>query len=130
MTREQRIKQLREIFKLYDFSLYGNDQGASTVADLNGDDYCLLARAEYSGCEGCFVEVARTDCTVGRQPARYAFTKVFGGEVAELITGSRETAQLIADAINKLFPENEDGFIHNLPNWTPAVKVVGKAVQP
>lgn len=94
----------------------------------SGSDHGLVARAEDSGCEGCYVEVARWNPNA-KQWQRYAFLKVFGGEdltleeqdVAEkrdnLALGSVQTAIRIASHINASFDGDEARFIHTFPDW-------------
>lgn len=97
------------------------------VKDSTVDDG-LVARAENSGSEGCYIEVARWNKDAQRWQ-RYAFLKVFGGEDLTLeeqdeaekrdngALGSVATAQRIAAHINASFDGDEARFIHTFPNW-------------
>jgi hypothetical protein len=105
-------------------------------------DHSLVARAENSGSEGCYVEVARwTDATGYRYDAktgrldktgewqRFAHMKCFGGE--DLTEEVREsagntdamneftTAKRIAAQINEISGNRHVSFVHSLPrNWS------------
>lgn len=107
------------------YSLYSiSPVGTVTLDDLlkhqkeHGD---LLARAENSGSEGCYVEVARwkpgSDCHSGSW-RRYAFRKYFDGEHKpdESLSAS-DIAEHYAAIINVLGSENIE-FIYRLPNWS------------
>lgn len=85
----------------------------------------LVARAEESGCEGCYVEVAR--CTDKPHSwRRFAFCKVFGGEDLSVqqqdaaspndLTACR-TAERIARRINGVASTTYIPLIHKLPTW-------------
>jgi hypothetical protein len=105
------------------FSLYGEVWNGIDYPALleQAKETGLLARAEDSGCEGCYVEVARWNDDA-RQWQRYAFLKCFGGE--DGIDGSsRETADRIAAAINA--PAGRyASLIHNMPNYAAAAAAV------
>jgi hypothetical protein len=89
----------------------------------------IVARAEDSGCEGCYVEVARwkqgKDCHTGTWH-RYCFHKLFGGEdlhpdtqdhaTKEEMT-SYATAGRIAARINRQAGTERLALIHGFPNW-------------
>lgn len=90
-----------------------------------GPDHGLVARAENSGCEGCYIEVARWNPSAN-QWQRYAFLKVFGGEDLNpefedenggQDEGSEATAIRIASHINASFDGDEARFIHTFPDW-------------
>lgn len=79
----------------------------------------LIARAEQSGCEACYVEVARWSCLRSRWE-RFAFEKFFGGEIWPDL-GQNETCEKLAKIIN----DRSDvcgtvAFIHNLPSFNSA----------
>ena len=115
------------------FSLYGTQpsKGRDTIeidalvslATEGG----VIALAEDSGNEGCYVEVARwkdgADCHSG-QWCRFAFLKCFGGEdvsgdiepFGKATNDSRATAQRIAAIINDKRPYLAN-LIHRLPNY-------------
>jgi hypothetical protein len=77
----------------------------------------LLARAENSGCEGTYVEVAIWSACRQRWE-RFAFEKFFGGEIKEFPDlRSYETAKMVADFINERQGTAASSFIHNLPSF-------------
>ena len=91
----------------------------------------LVARAENSGSEGCYVEVARWNPNPETGPAqwqRYAFEKVFGGEIERLdpkkyglFPGELDadaTAEVLAGMIN-MAGWKHHSLIHTLPTWGP-----------
>lgn len=73
----------------------------------------LIARAEESGSEGCYVEVARYK---NRTCCRYCFFKCFGGEILDEMN-SRETAECIARVINNAGNTQLSSLIHHLPDY-------------
>lgn len=81
---------------------------------------CVLARAEYSGCEGCYIETARWS-NDRRRWERFTFEKVFGGEhpseSEDAHVSCLATAIKFVDEINAAADTAHVGFIHNLPNW-------------
>jgi hypothetical protein len=86
-------------------------------------DGSIMARAENSGCEGCYVEVARWSEKEQRWE-RYCFNKVFGGEdlrlehqTAGYEVGAEATAERIAARINLASGNAYMPLIHRLPNW-------------
>lgn len=90
-------------------------------------DGSILARAEDSGSEGCYVEVARwkqgSDCHSGDW-CRYAFEKVFGGEDLKLEhqtagpeVSAHATAERIAARINAASGNAHIALIHHMPVW-------------
>jgi hypothetical protein len=114
------------------FCLYGDLSGRGislpellAVAKESGDG--ITARAEYSGCEGCYIEVARWS-DKRRRWERYCFEKVFGGEHSSdpsrpengdhpNCLGCLETAALFAKEINEVACNHNGSLIHNMPNW-------------
>jgi hypothetical protein len=99
-------------------------------------DGSILARAEDSGCEGCYIEVARwkqgKDCHSGNW-YRFAFEKVFGGEDMTLeeqdaahdrsdraLLSSHATAERIAAKINEVSGNARVALIHRFPTWEDA----------
>ena len=72
------------------------------LLEVQTQDDSLIARAEFSGSEGCYVEVCRWD-EKARRFGRYAFLKCFGGEIGEHtdeLKTAMGTALEIATAIN------------------------------
>jgi hypothetical protein len=112
------------------FTVYGAGWQCISYADLlkhAREHKDLMARAENSGCEGCYIEVARWNQTTERWE-RYCFEKVFGGEHSEKAdarVSSFETAQKFADEINDAaccHPHNYP-WVHYMPNWgSPPIK--------
>lgn len=104
------------------FALYGevwNGVSFEELLEQAKQDGMLLARAEESGCEGCYVEVARWN-DGARQWQRYAFLKCFGGEDGIDDGGACETAERIAASINDAAGRPRyPSLIHNMPNYTP-----------
>lgn len=110
------------------YSLYGTaGMRAATIDQLkaeNKESGLLFARAENSGCEGCYVEVAKWN-EERRRWERYAFEKYFGGEhpddtdAAGVYGYAADTAQRFADDINAAAnPHGENvSFIHSLPDY-------------
>ncbi len=79
----------------------------------------MIARAENSGSEGCYVEVAAWNPFVGRWE-RIAFAKYFQDEIAEGLS-AYECAKITADLINtRMAPHMHADipFIANLPNFS------------
>lgn len=86
------------------------------------------ARAEDSGCEGTYIEVARWNPAQERWE-RWMFEKVFGGEDMTLeqqdtaeahdktLLNSWPTAERIAAQINEASGNRDIVFIHHLPDW-------------
>ena len=99
------------------FDIYANvlsrDMPLSELIALNesGD---LLARAENSGCESCYVEVARWSDDKGWR--RYAFSKCLDYRLDGMEDASDEaTAEEIAKRINDAaWHKGKVSFIHNL----------------
>jgi hypothetical protein len=58
----------------------------------------LFARAEDSGCEGCYVEIAKWNRHTGRYE-RFAFDKFFGGELWQ-DASAETTAARVATMVN------------------------------
>lgn len=105
----------------------------------------LWARAEQSGCEGCYVEVAKWNAGSQRWE-RFAFEKFFGGEMWDGLN-AEETAMRVAAIINRVNPgylcsnhllapgknyglrkpisvvkvqqQEVTGIIHSMPSWNP-----------
>jgi len=79
----------------------------------------LLARAECSGCEACYIEVARWSDLRNRWE-RFAFEKCFGGEIKEFPNlGDIATCELVADFINERMKQGRGHapLIHGLPSF-------------
>ena len=104
------------------YTLYGREGGNGpsheSLIAWNKEHGDLVARAENSGSEACYVEIARWNPRE-LQYQRYAFVKVFGGEYDLGVESCFATAKLIANDIN-----NVDSWaaysplIHRLPNFT------------
>ena len=100
---------IADVRLLLKFSKYGTSTQFFTptltladVLEVQTQDDSLIARAEFSGSEGCYVEVCRWD-EKARRFGRYAFLKCFGGEIGEHtdeLKTARGTALEIATAIN------------------------------
>ena len=76
----------------------------------------LLARAEESGCEACYVEVARWSSLRDRWE-RFAFEKCFGGEIKEFPDlGDKATCTMIAEFINARMGTATACLFHSFPN--------------
>lgn len=105
------------------FALYGaphNGLYVEELLDMQRKDGMLFARAEQSGSEGTYVEVAIWNSN-HRQWQRYAFMKCFGGEHKELPdAGSIQTARRFADDINQIMYTQDVSFsiVHNMPQYT------------
>lgn len=99
------------------FCRYGGNGDSITLDELKQlqrETGSLFAHAENSGCEGCYVEVARYN-NAANCWQRFAFLKCFGGEHASNEDASaEETARLFAAEIS---PRACDSFIHSLPNY-------------
>jgi hypothetical protein len=108
--REQLADILIKNFCFYGAVGRGKTRG-EVLEELQSTDFHLVARAEYSGCEGCYCEVARVETEV----YRYAFCKYFGGEIDENVTGDYDTAHLLAERINAFFPGAD--LVHSLSNY-------------
>jgi hypothetical protein len=96
------------------FSKYGGAESISLKEfhEIPAGD--LWARAEQSGCEGCYCEIARWS-NKNHRWERFAFAKFFGGEHPEAPeAGSIETAALYARDINR---GEIATVIHGLPNY-------------
>ncbi len=101
------------------FSLYGGESPSRglTLDELHalataGD---IWAHAENSGCEGCYVEVARYNAKKNTWE-RFACEKFFGGEDGLEPEGCVDTATRVAALINKAGDENAN-VVHRMENW-------------
>ena len=86
---------------------------------LNRKDGDLFAHAERSGCEACYVEVARW-CFDKHCYRRWAFCKFFGGEVPEIPDANDvETCRHVARIINEANSVYGDlaPVLHRMKNW-------------
>jgi hypothetical protein len=102
------------------FSIYGGAFGTLSFEELLADgrkSQLLLARAEESGSEGCYCEVAKWSFDRNRWE-RYCFAKFLGGEGVESEEGltPRELADRYAAAINATGGWAM-ALIHNLPTY-------------
>lgn len=85
----------------------------------------LVARAEESGSEGCYIEVIRwkhgDDCHTGEW-RRYCFEKVFGGEHPsekdDARVSARATAGKYVKEINDVFGNGFVSVFHKFPTWS------------
>lgn len=109
------------------YSLYTDGDGrmaSITLDELKAENAktgLLLARAENSGCEGCYVEVAKWNDETNRWE-RYAFEKYFGGEHPSEVDDARvscvTTAEKFAAEINNANRAGEyNSLIHTLPTY-------------
>ena len=106
------------------FSYYGGEWRAGiTLPELvkhNAERRDLWARAEFSGCEGCFCEVARWNPKTERWE-RFASAKCFGGEHPSEKdregVHAHETAEKFAQEINDAGSCGNHAHIHGFPNW-------------
>jgi hypothetical protein len=77
----------------------------------------LMARAERSGSEACYVEVIRWSNLRARWE-KFAFEKCFGGEIKEFPDlGDTETCQKIADFINERMGTRFTSLCWGLPTF-------------
>ncbi len=91
----------------------------------------VFARAENSGCEGCYVEVARWN-QEANEWQRFCFEKVFGGEDLKLdqqigddACGAESTAERIANRINAISRHSHVALVHHFPTWGTPKKATG-----
>jgi hypothetical protein len=98
-------------------TLYGHGH-TITLEELlllaNMDRGSILARAEFSGSESCYCEVARWNYERSRWE-RYAFIKLMDVNIDGL-RKDRDKAVAIADLINS-FGGSTVSLIHNMPNY-------------
>ena len=119
--------EIRSLSTRYRFATYGDVIRGNTRLDeliqIRREEGGLIANLENSGCESCYVEVARwSDAT--ETWCRYAFLKMdcvfLLDENNEPIEPDEcELGKLIVDAINQP-PTPSDSFIHNLPDYPGA----------
>ncbi len=101
----------------YDAKMVSTEHAA--LCERNRQEGDLLARAENSGGEGFYVEVARWSFKRERWE-RYCFAKLLGGEDRERPDWTpKQLAERYAREINDAFNENQAdlALIHILPNW-------------
>jgi hypothetical protein len=111
-------QQIVEDTKFAQYGASGTIPGISLdeLLKLAAADGCgIVARAEESGCEACYIEVARYHEST-RTWRRFAFCKVFGGEDGQEPETARATADRIADRINAA-AGGYVNFIHQLPDY-------------
>ena len=99
------------------FTLYGDtwrNMSYHELLALAEDTGMLHARAEDSGCEGVYVEVARWN-DKARQWQRFAFEKFFDGDVEGETAWQR--AEWIAAKVNHASKVHHVTWIHTLPNY-------------
>lgn len=85
----------------------------------------FVARAEFSGSEGCYVEVARWNEEFGCWQ-KFAFLKFFGGEYWRSL-GDEATAERLASIINKRNGSERVSLIHRLPVFCEQPKTAAVA---
>lgn len=113
------------------YALYNNVAQSFDHAALcahNREHGDLLARAENSGCEGFYVEVARWSFKRERWE-RYCHFKFLGGEDRERPDWPpKRLAEHYAREINDAYNENQGdlALIHKLPNWLGEEVAPGK----
>lgn len=96
------------------FCRYGRPTEGVTLAKILEDkDSGYFARAENSGCEGTYVEIARWN-EKNRRWERYAFCKFLGGELYDDDMKAADIADRVVAEINK---DPRESFIHTLPDW-------------
>lgn len=91
----------------------------AALCERNRQEGDLLARAENSGCEGFYVEVARWSFKRERWE-RFCFFKLLGGEDRERPDWTpKQLAERYAREINDAYNDNQGdlALIHNLFNW-------------
>jgi hypothetical protein len=86
-------------FAAYGSEVIGEGHTLAQLIEFQKSEGTLFARAENSGCEGCYCEVARWNLKTHRWE-RFAFLKCFGGEWVDGITSASKTAAKFAEAIN------------------------------
>lgn len=117
------------------YCLYGSPHNVMDVEELlelQRKDGMLYARAEQSGSEGTYVEVAIWNSN-HRQWQRYAFMKCFGGEHPTLPdAGSIQTARRFADDVNQILHTQDVSFsiVHNMPQYTKDPACCGASGSP
>lgn len=102
----------------------GRNISLASLIEESRSEGLLVARAEFSGCEGCYVEVAKWN-TGSQRYERYAFEKVFGGEhpsedgEAGRVVSAAKTAQLFCNEINGAGAGVDDymPIVHSMPNY-------------
>ena len=110
---EKLTEEQFERIKWLNFAIYGDYYfgGVKCYSICQMDD--VFARAEESGCEGMYVEVAKWN-EKNKQWQRYAFFKFLGGEIGDDLS-CEEEARIVAEMINK--GRDSESFIHNLPDY-------------
>ena len=106
------------------YAHYNNDDpwqhsDHAALCERNKQEGDLLARAENSGCEGFYVEVARWSFKRDRWE-RYCHFKFLGGEDNEREDWKpKQLAEHYAREINDAYNDNQAdlALIHKLPNW-------------
>jgi hypothetical protein len=96
------------------YSSYGTFGGISHKSLLElAKKKCLWARAENSGSEGCYCEIARWN-EKSEAWERYCFEKFFGNDKETCW----EEASRYADEINAVAGTDAISVIHRLPNYS------------
>lgn len=102
-----------------------SDKGESInhkeLCELNQKTQDYLARAENSGCEGCYVEIARWSYD-RLHWERFAFMKFLGGEDRDREDWAVDVlAEFYTDEINNAAGPGQRhlALIHKLPDWKP-----------
>jgi hypothetical protein len=124
-AREARAKRcappswtFRETFHRYTPNRLIRDISLTTLLKVPD----LFAHAESSGCEACYVEVARWSWIRNRWE-KFAFVKCFGGEIKEFPDiGDVETCRKIADLINERQGRQPGAVVNCFPSFNSAVE--------
>jgi hypothetical protein len=103
------------------FATYGDGFRHLSLEDLvrhQREEDDLLARAEYSGCESVYVEVARWSAAKKRW-CRYCFLKLLDVAFEGDCNSELELAETIAGMINAATDTQaaDRVFVHRLPNF-------------
>lgn len=103
-------------FCAYGSEVLGEGHTLAQLIEFQKSEGSLFARAENSGSEGCYCEVARWNLKTHRFE-RFAFLKCFGGEWTDEITSAGETAAKFADAINNA-GHHGLSVVHVMPQYS------------
>lgn len=87
------------------------------LVEHNLEHQDLWARVEFSGCESCYVEIARWNNSANRWE-RYAFSKMMDVQIGEEDLTDEDKGERICELINL---DTRFSFIHSLPTWEPEV---------
>ena len=107
------------------FSIYGSNTAWAEIdllelLQMQSTDGDLWAHAETSGCESCYVEVARWN-HAAQQWQRFCFFKIDGWRFPEIDDCTDgHTAELLARRINSTTWQARAAVVHRMPNWAGA----------